>query len=100
MSRLIIGAVVLVFILLVGLVWVLGSRAKRRLAAQYPPPGQMVDVGGYRMHINCQGDRAEDRTVVMDMKMDRAYLQEHNRKSLVKADALAGLGVPIVRFPY
>ncbi len=21
----------------------------------YPPPGQMVDVGGYRLHINCVG---------------------------------------------
>src|SRR5512147_1185548 len=21
----------------------------------YPPPGQMVDVGGYRLHINCSG---------------------------------------------
>jgi pimeloyl-ACP methyl ester carboxylesterase len=21
----------------------------------YPPPGQMVDVGGYRLHINCMG---------------------------------------------
>src|SRR5512147_3134171 len=22
----------------------------------YPPPGQMVDVGGYRMHIKCTGE--------------------------------------------
>jgi pimeloyl-ACP methyl ester carboxylesterase len=25
-------------------------------AERYPPPGQMVDVGGYRLHIDCQGD--------------------------------------------
>jgi pimeloyl-ACP methyl ester carboxylesterase len=24
-------------------------------ARAYPPPGQMVDVGGYRLHINCMG---------------------------------------------
>src|SRR4051794_23263430 len=24
-------------------------------ARAYPPPGQMVDVGGYRLHINCVG---------------------------------------------
>jgi pimeloyl-ACP methyl ester carboxylesterase len=24
-------------------------------ARAYPPPGQMVDVGGYRLHINCLG---------------------------------------------
>ncbi len=21
----------------------------------YPPPGELVDVGGYRLHINCTG---------------------------------------------
>jgi pimeloyl-ACP methyl ester carboxylesterase len=25
-------------------------------ATRYPPPGQLVDVGGYRLHIDCQGD--------------------------------------------
>jgi pimeloyl-ACP methyl ester carboxylesterase len=30
----------------------------------YPPPGQMVDVGGYRLHINCTG--AGSPTVVID----------------------------------
>src|SRR5215831_93408 len=24
-------------------------------ARAYPPPGRMVDVGGYRLHINCVG---------------------------------------------
>src|SRR5512141_2366742 len=24
-------------------------------AKTYPPPGQLVDVGGYRLHINCTG---------------------------------------------
>ena len=24
-------------------------------AKAYPPPGQLVDVGGYRLHINCTG---------------------------------------------
>ena len=26
-------------------------------ARRYPPPGQLVDVGGYRMHIDCSGER-------------------------------------------
>lgn len=30
----------------------------------YPPPGQMIDVGGYRMHINCMGTGSP--TVVID----------------------------------
>lgn len=30
----------------------------------YPPPGEMVDVGGYRLHISCVGQ--ESPTVVLD----------------------------------
>jgi pimeloyl-ACP methyl ester carboxylesterase len=33
-------------------------------AQAYPPPGQMVDVGGYRLHINCTGNGSP--TVVID----------------------------------
>jgi len=33
-------------------------------AKAYPPPGQMVDVGGYRMHINCTGQGSP--TVVIE----------------------------------
>jgi pimeloyl-ACP methyl ester carboxylesterase len=32
-----------------------GAIAKSNLAKQYPAPGQLVDVGGYKMHINCMG---------------------------------------------
>ena len=47
---------------LVGLIVVLGlvgavyeSAAEAADARAYPPPGQLVDVGGYRLHINCMG---------------------------------------------
>src|SRR6185503_17037421 len=33
-------------------------------AKMYPPPGRLVDVGGYRLHINCTG--AGSPTVVID----------------------------------
>ena len=33
-------------------------------AQAYPPPGQLVDVGGYRLHINCTGTGSP--TVVVD----------------------------------
>ena len=33
-------------------------------AKAYPPPGQLVDVGGYRLHINCTGSSSP--TVVID----------------------------------
>ncbi|MBK9121904.1 MAG: alpha/beta hydrolase [Chloroflexi bacterium] len=38
--------------------------AERADIGAYPPPGQMVDVGGFRMHIRCIG--AGSPTVVID----------------------------------
>src|SRR3954451_515030 len=56
---------------LVGLLVVLGllgvvyeSAAEAADVRAYPPPGQMVDVGGYRLHINCVGTGSP--TVVID----------------------------------
>jgi pimeloyl-ACP methyl ester carboxylesterase len=54
-------------VLVVGLV-LLGaiyeSAAEASDVRAYPPPGQMVDVGGYRLHINCSGSGSP--TVVID----------------------------------
>ena len=36
----------------------------RRLASQHPPPGTLVDVGGYRMHILAEGDAGDGPTVI------------------------------------
>src|SRR5207344_2649605 len=33
-------------------------------ARAYPPPGQMVDVGGHRLHLNCTGSGSP--TVVLE----------------------------------
>jgi pimeloyl-ACP methyl ester carboxylesterase len=52
---LIVGALSLFLCLLVALIWASGNKAKAELKAKYPPSGQMVDVGGYQLHINCQG---------------------------------------------
>ena len=49
------GALVLLLIVIVAIVGFQGSRAQAALRAQYPPPGQMVDVGGYKLHLYCQG---------------------------------------------
>jgi len=38
--------------------------ASRGDARAYPPPGQMVDVGGYKLHIQCMGTGSP--TVVLD----------------------------------
>ena len=49
------AAVAVLVLLLAGWLALRGRRIKRDLASRYPPPGRMVDVGGYRLHINCQG---------------------------------------------
>src|SRR5215213_649289 len=38
--------------------------ATERAERAYPPPGEMVDVGGYSLHINCAGQGSP--TVVLD----------------------------------
>ena len=60
----IVGVLAVLLIILGGLTWVMGAKAKAELAEQYPPPGQMVDVGGYRLHIHCQGEGSP--TVVIE----------------------------------
>jgi pimeloyl-ACP methyl ester carboxylesterase len=35
--------------------YILEPGAEAADAKAYPPPGQLVDVGGYRLHINCTG---------------------------------------------
>jgi pimeloyl-ACP methyl ester carboxylesterase len=60
-------------ILLSGVVWLAilvsvalvgGAKAKAELKTLYPAPGQMVDIGGYRLHLYCQGEGSP--TVVIE----------------------------------
>ena len=34
------------------------------LGSKHPPPGELIDVGGYRMHILAEGERGPEPTVV------------------------------------
>lgn len=43
---------------------ILGARAKARVRRQFPPIGQMVDIGGYRLHMHVEGKGSP--TVVLD----------------------------------
>jgi pimeloyl-ACP methyl ester carboxylesterase len=56
--------IAILMLALVFITFLTGAKAKADLIAQYPPPGQLVDVGGYRLHINCQGNGSP--TVVME----------------------------------
>jgi pimeloyl-ACP methyl ester carboxylesterase len=46
------------------------SFAARRDAARYPAPGRMVDVGGYRLHMQVMGEATAGPTVVLDAGLD------------------------------
>lgn len=60
-----IALALVVFILVAaGVIFILGARAKTALKAKYPPIGEMVDVGGYKLHLYCQDTGSP--TVVMD----------------------------------
>jgi pimeloyl-ACP methyl ester carboxylesterase len=56
------GLASLLGLMLLGYVYETGAEAAD--AKAYPPPGQLVDVGGYRLHINCTGSGSP--TVVID----------------------------------
>ena len=59
---LIIGSLSLVGLLLLGLSY--QAIASALDASHYPPPGKLVDIGGYRLHINCTGTGSP--TVILD----------------------------------
>ena len=42
------------------------SLAARRDARRFPPPGRLVDVGGFRIHLQVQGDDRAGPTVVLE----------------------------------
>jgi pimeloyl-ACP methyl ester carboxylesterase len=58
------GGVVAVFLLLALVGAIYEPIAEAADAKAYPPPGKMVDVGGYRLHLNCMGSGSP--TVVIE----------------------------------
>lgn len=43
-------------------------------SSKYPPPGQMVDMGGYKLHLYCQGQAGSKPTVVIDAGQSEGVL--------------------------
>jgi len=43
--------------------------ALKRDQKRFPPPGQMVDVGGYQLHLNIMGKATDQPTVILDVGM-------------------------------
>jgi pimeloyl-ACP methyl ester carboxylesterase len=53
-----------VLVVVTGAVLVAGAVAKARLQAAHPPVGQLVDIGGYRLHLACEGSGSP--TVILE----------------------------------
>lgn len=54
-KRIVSGLLILILVS-AGLIWLAGAGAKSRLTEQNPPPGRLVDAGGFKMHIYCTGE--------------------------------------------
>jgi len=86
--------VVLLVIAIVGAIY--QAVATELAERAYPPPGEMVDVGGYSLHIDCVGQGSP--TVVLDggtgeMSADWVLVQrEVSRSTRVCAYDRAGMG--------
>lgn len=52
----ILAGLLVFLVMLVGVILAAGAIVRARIQANYPPPGQLVDVGGYKLHIHCQGE--------------------------------------------
>jgi pimeloyl-ACP methyl ester carboxylesterase len=80
----IIATLMLVLLLLLLVTVIAGAIAKSNLAKKYPAPGQLVNVGGYKMHINCTGEGSP--TVILeagqgDYSLIWAYVQPEIAKT-------------------
>jgi pimeloyl-ACP methyl ester carboxylesterase len=47
------------------------QRARARDAKLYNPPGRLIDLGAYRLHLNCAGEGGS--TVVLDYGLEGSY---------------------------
>jgi pimeloyl-ACP methyl ester carboxylesterase len=70
-KRIMTGLLSLVLALIV-LTYAAGAAAKSNLIRDFPPPGKLVDVGGYRMHLYCTGEGKP--TVILESGLNDFYV--------------------------
>ena len=69
--RFVLAAEVVGFLILCTVGYVYEQHARATDAKLYPMPGRLIDVGGYRMHLNCTG--AGGPTVVLEYGLEGSY---------------------------
>jgi pimeloyl-ACP methyl ester carboxylesterase len=78
MGRTLLG-LILLSLILAGAGAAYQTIADRNANTTYPPPGQLIDVGGYRLHLNCLGQGSP--TVILETggggfgSLDFTYIQ-------------------------
>jgi pimeloyl-ACP methyl ester carboxylesterase len=60
------GLVASLVLMPAGLGWWWQERTSRRDRARFPPPGQLVDVGDHRLHLNVTGEPTSSPTVLLE----------------------------------
>ena len=55
LKRIVAGLLILI-VVVVATIFAGGAVVRAQAKANYPPPGQLVDVGGYKLHIHCVGE--------------------------------------------
>src|SRR5262245_20046424 len=67
MNALLIVLTIFVGLLILGAVYqIIATRRDRK---NFPPPGQLVDVGGHRLHLNVMGKDKNGPTVILEAGM-------------------------------
>ena len=88
------GLSVLILTVILGVVY--QGYGSRRDARMFPPPGHLVDVGGYRMHIRCAGEGSPpvilDSGIVLFSSGWQWVIEELASSTRVCAPDRAGLG--------
>jgi pimeloyl-ACP methyl ester carboxylesterase len=95
MGDVLFGLLVLLAVLIVGLL-IAGQVARRILLNRYPPPGTMLELQGYSLHVRCEGQGPV--TILLEAGLNNFSLQWSRLQYLLSRDTRtccydrAGLG--------
>lgn len=67
-----------VLLAMIGVVY--ERRTEERDRNLYPPPGKLIDIGGYRFHLHCSG---QGPTVVLEYGQQGSYVDWHRVQPMV-----------------
>ncbi|HEX6304278.1 MAG TPA: alpha/beta hydrolase [Anaerolineales bacterium] len=69
----ILAGLLIFLVVLVGIILAGGAIVRGQIRSNYLPPGQLVDVGGYKLHIYCQGQSSPTVVLMSGAGMPSPY---------------------------